>query len=247
MSYALRHGPRDYPLPEGRFAIGRAENSDLMLDDPMASRNHAVIVVTGERVIAEDLQSRNGSFVNEVRLTEPRPLQHGDVLRIGSQEFTLIRRAHGRAETLAQKQITHRLQAFGLLGALGEKALAMANGAEAERILGRQLDSFLEQAERREALEPEVFEKVCSFAFRIASLTKKGRWVEFLFRLHAAHAEPMSAEMVNELYALSRKVTGISRAHLRAYVQVLTEKAPTMTPGERFVLNRLEGLEAQLN
>lgn len=247
MSFALRYGQRDYPLGEGRFIIGRSESCHLCLEDPLASRNHAEIVVEGGKPRLEDLQSRNGVFVNEQRIEGSRLLVHGDKIRIGSQDLILILRNALRAETLAQSPITQRMQAFGVLGALADKALAMGNGAEAERILGRQLDTLLDQAEKGGALEGDLFARVCGYALRIATLTRKPKWLDFLFRLHAAHGALMDAEMVNGLYSLSHKVSGASRAHLRAYLAVLHENAAGFSAGERFVLGRLEGLEQLLN
>ena len=247
MGFFLRYSGRDYPLGLGRFTIGRSETSGLCLDDPLASRNHAEIVVEGSGLRLEDLQSRNGIFVNEERVQGSVVLNHGDRIRIGGQEIQVLTRTTGRAETLAQSPITQRLQAFGILGALADKALAMGNGNEAERILGRQLEHLLEQSEREGALEDGLFTKMVSYAVRIASLTRKPKWLDYLFRLHSSHGTLMDAELVNELYALSRKISGASRAHLRAYVGVLHEKSSGFSPGERFVLGRLEGLEALLN
>lgn len=247
MAFVLRHRARDYPLSEGRFLIGRSESCHLCLEDPLASRNHAQVLLLNEEVRVEDLESRNGVFVNEERINGSRLLAPGDQIRIGGQEISLIRRVLQRTETLAQSPVTQRLQAFGVLGALAEKALAMGNGSEAERILGRQLEHLLERAEHQDELEGAVFEKACAYALKIATLTRKPKWLDYLFRLHASHEVLMNAELVNELYSLSRKISGASRAHLRAYLESLRGKAVSFSPGERFVLGRLEGLEALLN
>jgi len=213
----------------------------------MASRSHAEIVVEPGEARLEDLGSRNGILVNEERVHKSKVLAHGDRIRIGGQEIHFMVRIAVRTDTLAQNPITQRLQAFGLLGALADKALQMGNGNEAERILGRQLEHLLEQAERNGPLEEELFEKVVNYALRIAGLTKKAKWLDFLFRVHTSHGVLMASELVNELYALSRKVTGASRSHLRTYVSALHSKAPQFGPAERFVLGRLEGLEQLLN
>lgn len=247
MSFALRYGTRDYPIGEAHFIIGRSETCDLCLEDPLASRNHAAVSVDGQELRVDDLGSRNGVFVNEERVDKTRRLQHGDRLRIGSQTMIVLRRGALRAVTLAQAPVTERLQAFGLLGALADKALAMGNGIEAERILGRQLESLLEQAEHERGLEPEVFEKVAAYGLRLATASRKAKWMDFLFRIFELQRQLMDADMVNELYGLSRKVTGASRSHLRNYVASLAPRAANYSPGERFLLGRLEGLEALLS
>lgn len=246
MRFALRFGQREYPLGQGPFVIGRSEDCGLCLDDPMASRRHAQIIVNGDDVLVEDLQSRNGVYVNTERLTEPKSISHGDSVRIGGQEMVLIRRSTGRAETLAQRPVTARLQAFGILGNLADKALALGRGDEAERIVGRQLENFLTKTEKGEALGDEEFEKAVSYAFKIGALTRKGKWLDYLFRIHAAEGRLMDGELVNELYSVSSKMSGATRNQLRSYVDSLQDAAMTFAPGERFVLKRIEGLEALL-
>jgi len=67
----------------GTYTIGRKE-CDIVLDDEKVSRKHASIVIIREGQYAvQDLASRNGTFVNGVRLTR-RNLQHNDLIRIGN-------------------------------------------------------------------------------------------------------------------------------------------------------------------
>ncbi len=213
----------------------------------MASRNHAVVVIESGFVRVEDLESRNGVFVNQERIESSVAIQHGDVVRVGSQEMKLIRRSGlGRAETLAGRPVTARLHAFGVLGSLAEKALALGRGDEAERIVGRQLENFLVRAESGEALKDEEFDKAVQYALKIGVLLKKGKWLDYIFRLYSAHERLMDAELVNGLYEVSSKLVGASRSHLRAYVASLQDAAGSYAPGERFVLKRIEGLEALL-
>lgn len=243
MGFALRHGDHDYPLGEGRFVIGRSETCQLCLTDPMASRNHAALSVENGRVRLEDLESRNGVFVNKERVKSTLLLSHGDKIRIGAEEMTVIQRGgRERAETLVQKPVTARLQAFGVLGSLADKALALGHGDEAERILGRQLDQFLKKAESGEALDEEEFGKSVSYALKIGALTKKGKWLDYLFRIHAAEQRLMDSEIVNELYSLAPKMSDANSKQLRSYIESLADKTATFGPGEKFVFKRLEGL-----
>jgi hypothetical protein len=214
----------------------------------MASRNHAALRVENGRVRLEDLESRNGVFVNKERVQSTVLMSHGDTIRIGSQDMVLIKRGgRERAETLVQKPVTARLQAFGVLGSLADKALALGHGEEAERILGRQLDQFLDKAERGEGLEPDEFEKCARYSLKICVLTKKSKWLDFLFRIHAAEQALMDSELVNELYSVVSKIPEANPAQLRPYLDVLREKASGYGPGEKFVYKRLEGLEGLLS
>ena len=143
MKFALRHGPREIPLPIGRFVIGRAENCELPIDDPLVSRRHAELEVASDGVTAHDL-SRNGIRVNGERVDKSRRLISGDVLLVGSNSFTLAIAREAVTDTIDQAS-TQRLPVFGLIGILGEKALGLGRADEAERLLGPQLELLLEE------------------------------------------------------------------------------------------------------
>jgi hypothetical protein len=248
MSYALRHGSHDYPLGEQRFVIGRSETCQLCLNDPMASRHHAALIVENGHVRLEDLASRNGVFVNKERVNQTLRLGHGDVIRIGSQEMTLVQRGgRERAETLVQKPVTARLQAFGVLGNLADKALALGHGEEPERILGRQLDQLLAKVEGGEGLGDGEFEKAIAYSVKIGTLTKKGRWLDYVFRLHAAEQRLMDADLVNELYSVVPKLNDPNPAQLRSYLESLSDKTSSFGPGEKFIYKRIDGLGALIS
>ena len=67
----------------GTYTIGRKE-CDIVLDDDKVSRKHASVVIIREGQYAvQDLASRNGTFVNGVRLTR-RNVQHNDLIRVGN-------------------------------------------------------------------------------------------------------------------------------------------------------------------
>ena len=53
----------------------------------------------------------------------------------------------------------------------------------------------------------------------------------------------MSAENVDSLHDLVRKLNYRNRKHLQAYLQVLASQATRCTPAERFVIGRLIGLD----
>ena len=71
-------------LPEGRhLRIGRAKDADIRLDDPMISRNHAVIVPGAHGTwLLRDAGSTHGCFVDGKRVVEAT-VRHGTEIRIG--------------------------------------------------------------------------------------------------------------------------------------------------------------------
>jgi hypothetical protein len=66
----------------GRLEIGRG-GSGLLLADAEISRRHLMVESVGGAVVVSDLGSTNGTTVGGVRLTVPRVLGPGDVLRFG--------------------------------------------------------------------------------------------------------------------------------------------------------------------
>jgi pSer/pThr/pTyr-binding forkhead associated (FHA) protein len=73
-----------------RVTVGRAESCEVRRDlDPQVSRLHAELVHIGDEwVIVDDGLSRNGSFVNDVRVTGRRRLRDGDAIRCGTTSLT---------------------------------------------------------------------------------------------------------------------------------------------------------------
>ena len=69
------------------LVIGRALNVDLVVQDPMSSRQHARFFMRDGFGWVEDLNSSNGSFLNGRRLLEATRISDGDVLSIGQTTF----------------------------------------------------------------------------------------------------------------------------------------------------------------
>lgn len=76
-------------LKGSRTSIGRALRNDVVLDDPSASRFHAVIEREASLLIVRDLFSRNGLFLNGQRV-HARALNRGDTLALGRSEIRII-------------------------------------------------------------------------------------------------------------------------------------------------------------
>ena len=73
------------PVHDG-FVIGRVAGCDLVIDDTKASRRHARLVVDAGVVEVEDLESSNGTLLNEKPVTR-RVLRDGDRVKIGKTEL----------------------------------------------------------------------------------------------------------------------------------------------------------------
>jgi DNA-binding winged helix-turn-helix (wHTH) protein len=96
----LVSGTRSWPLYEGEQIVGREPGLEMHLDSPKVSRHHARITIRGDRATLEDLGSKNGSFVRDVRIDAPTRLLHGDEVRFGQFAFEFrLERSAGSTET----------------------------------------------------------------------------------------------------------------------------------------------------
>jgi len=81
---------REVPLGEGETLIGRGGDVRISILGSLVSRHHAKLVSSDGRVTVADLGSRNGVFVNGVRLDAPALLEDGDTLLIGTTQLTFF-------------------------------------------------------------------------------------------------------------------------------------------------------------
>jgi DNA-binding winged helix-turn-helix (wHTH) protein len=77
-------GRRLVPLAAGENLLGRDGRSIVPFDSPKVSRRHARIVVAGDGALLEDLGSKNGTYLQGVRIAGPAPLADGDSIVIGA-------------------------------------------------------------------------------------------------------------------------------------------------------------------
>lgn len=80
---------RQVELKSEQSTIGRGLQNDIVVDSLQASRVHALIDVEPAFVTIRDLGSRNGTFVNDVRV-ESQVLAEGDIIRLGTYEMRFI-------------------------------------------------------------------------------------------------------------------------------------------------------------
>ncbi len=80
-----------YAIDRDRAIIGRNSDCDVPLDVAAVSRRHAAIVRERDNFFVEDLESRNGTFLNDERVVKRAPLRDGDKLLICGQTL----RFHG--------------------------------------------------------------------------------------------------------------------------------------------------------
>lgn len=268
MGFRLRYQRHDIELVPGAFLIGRSADCQLSLDDPLVSRRHALLLVTEDSVSVRDLDSRNGVFVNGTRIQGERQLSPGDTVTIGSQHLTIgrgdaaplqvppsnvsrsqtltcapIAAADSEPSSTASVEISKRTETMPLLGVLADKALGLGKPDEAERILSNALQQILKASEQREVIPQQTLELAARYATKLAGATGRGTWVDYVIRLYTLAERPLPAVLIEELHVVFRKVASFDLGLLRAYVAGLRARAASYGPAERFLVQRIEGLE----
>ena len=84
------------PLEGDSAVLGRHPECDIVLDSGAVSRQHARVLNLGEEYYLEDLDSRNGTFLNGQAVSERRLLRENDELRICELAFVFHLEAPGR-------------------------------------------------------------------------------------------------------------------------------------------------------
>lgn len=74
-----------------KVVIGRNDRSDIVIADSFVSAQHARIYLKDEQYWLEDLNSVNGTFLNDVRVKQPTVLVNGDEIRVGGVTFQFVR------------------------------------------------------------------------------------------------------------------------------------------------------------
>lgn len=97
----LEHQGQLIELPPGRIVLGRGPSCGIRFNDPLVSREHALLTVENNRVYAQDLGSCNGTQVNGTLLTESLELGHDDKLQLGARvlRVTLLKEQEGEGLT----------------------------------------------------------------------------------------------------------------------------------------------------
>ena len=94
--------PAEIALFAGENVLGREGTGVILLKSSTVSRRHVRITINARNVVIEDLGSKNGTYVNDRRVTGPTSIADGSQVRIGSLLFTFrLPQPAGSTETLS--------------------------------------------------------------------------------------------------------------------------------------------------
>ena len=95
-------GVQAFPLDQDVSLLGASQSSDIFLDNPYVSRMHAQIIQEQDGWAIRDLDSKNGTFVNGVRLRdEGRLLESGDRIELAEGQVVLRFLKRGATVTMS--------------------------------------------------------------------------------------------------------------------------------------------------
>ncbi len=275
--FAIACAGHEVALPIGKLILGRGSRCHIVVDDLLASREHARLTVTQDSVVVEDLGSTNGVYVNERRIQSATPLVPGDRLVVGTQELEIVGKGAkvgeavldlGSLATVVPRGLngplmeidepgvevsppkeerllpTQKADAVSTLGRLADRMLTMGRFDAAERLLRTQLHEVLQGARCGRTMVPEVFESVVEYALRLAEVTHKGSWVDYVVEVHMLGSRVMEGPVIARLSALLPLVGGsLDREIFYFYQESMRSRRGDMSLADRVSCDRILNLE----
>ena len=228
MRYRLRFHLQEVDLGGEEVVIGRGSMCHVTIDDPMLSRRHARIDLTGSKPTIEDLRSRNGTQLNGRPLDGSATLEDGDRIRIGTQELVFLmpnavkkdfRTTSGLTFCVgcavpypsASPQCPHCGAVATVRGepTAGRDAGAagwtfhllsqVVDRANAERMMSRGVAELEEQLSASIDVEPARVAGIAECAARLGCALRSARWLEIGAKLYDRAEEPPSRDVLAKL------------------------------------------------
>jgi hypothetical protein len=116
-------------MKQGDMAIGRRPGSDILLDNLAVSGNHATIFTVGNDSFVQDLNSTNGTLVNNKRITKHH-LANGDEIVIGKHSLSYVDENAARPQTDLAKTMIITPQKFEEMQASAAESAQSARASD---------------------------------------------------------------------------------------------------------------------
>jgi len=249
----------DDPLVSRRHAILEVTKTGVTIED-LASRNGVVVngnrirgkvalavgdkIIIGEQeltILAAHDPEKVAAAIAAGKMTLPQVPP--DTPNAPSNASWQERTQGPGGEPDQEVSVIRRADQFKLLSAVAEKALAMGKAGEAERLLASTLADIIEATRAGRSTPATLIDQAAKFSAKLATATGKGGWADYVIELYAAQKRPCPAQVIDELYKAMFKITAIDLHRLHDYVAMLRQSVQHYGPAERFLFQRIEGLE----
>ena len=249
----------DDPLVSRKHALLIVSEAGVDVQD-LGSRNGVLVngeKITGQRPVRSGDRVTIGS--QDLTVTAPttdaptmRSLGHHALSPVTVTAMAPVRADKGAKHPDAERADdestraddgTSKRDAFRLLGGVADKALVLGRADEAERLLSTLLEHVLDAARYRGDVDDSLVEQAGFYGARLAGATGKAMWVDYVFELYTLRERPIPGPTIDELHTVLRKVKDVDLASLRGYVRLLRGASAGFGPAERFLVQRIEGLE----
>ena len=100
------YGPdlgKKYPLTAAELTIGREDGNGIVVPLDNVSRKHCRLATKGDKVFVSDLESTNGTFLNDEEVMRETPLRSGDLVKVGGAIFKFL--YGGNIESLYYEEV----------------------------------------------------------------------------------------------------------------------------------------------
>jgi hypothetical protein len=234
-----------------RVLIGRAAHCRVVVDDPLVSREHALITVTPTTAVIDDLSSANGTWVNDSRILGTRALRDGDRIRVGTQELRVC--SHEPSDSippessvqskaasrvgLAQDTPTEPADALFVLGRVAARQLAEGDPLAAEASLRDHLGKLLVVTSMGLAISPSACDTASKQALLLAFALREPRWLDYVVKLHLRTRLTVSPAVAALLEEGLATIRGVDEPLLEDYLEMLENSE--LSGEDRRLLDRL--------
>jgi hypothetical protein len=232
--FKVKIGGRTMSLPDGEHDVGRMSDCWLTLDDELASRYHARFIASGGNLELQDLQSRNGTYVNGERIEGRVQLKDGDRVRIG-RELIAVLSSDASVEddsdlrrTLAPGEDT---RFPSLIGQLVEKSLKVGKLKEAERYASALANQL---AATKVPIDHPAAQASITCHLGLAERSSSGVWIDKLFRMLATQGWVIDNAILERVRsALDRipRVPGTGIADYEKCLRAIEKEGGAVPPG----------------
>lgn len=183
MHIVLSVEDRQVAVTRAETVMGRAPDCDVVLLDKSVSRVHAAIVLSASGPALRDLGSRNGTWVNGLRLGSDRRLRTGDHVRLGSAAVTVL---EVLGEPADRDDGWLAVQATLLL-----RASSAGRSREADEILFRLAEAIEAQLSLGAPFSDDVSDAALAAVVDYATVRARPGWVRWVLGVHGKLGAPI--------------------------------------------------------